>query len=299
MKVLAAIVTHNRRELLGRCLDALDAQTRRPDRVLVIDNASTDGTAEMLDARNTWRIAQPNLGSAGGWHRAIAETMAHGFDAVWLMDDDGHPDAAALGVLTGALTPEMACLSSVVLREDSPGRFVFPFPTLDAAGYPALLGWPRKLATLAELERRAPDRTYTFAHLFNGALIPRRTIETIGNVEPAFFMFGDEVDYFYRMRRAGTVASHLDARHWHPDVTGRPLTQTKLYYYLKNSLVLNHRYMNRAAVRDAATVGIGLLRYARRNGWRAAAGTLGGRDAVARQAIARGLRGQIGRDHAG
>lgn len=295
MRVLAAIVTHNRRDLLGRCLDALDAQRRRPDGVLVIDNASTDGTAEMLAARSTWRVAQANLGSAGGWHRAIAEMLAHDFDAVWLMDDDGRPDPAALAVLTGAITPDMACLSSVVLREDAPHRFVFPFPTLDAAGHPALLGWPRKLATVAELQGRAPGRTYPYAHLFNGALVPRRTIDAIGNVEPAFFMFGDEVDYFYRMRRVGPVLSHLDARHWHPDVTGRPLTETKLYYYLKNTLVLNHRYMNCSAVRDAATVGIGLLRYARRNGWRSA----GASQAVARRAIVRGLRGQVGRDHDG
>ena len=299
MKVLAAIVTHNRRALLGRCLDALDAQARRPDGVLVIDNASSDGTAEMLAARGAWRIGQPNLGSAGGWHRAIAETVAHAYDAVWLMDDDGHPDAQALAVLTGAITPGMACLSSVVLREDAPDRFVFPFPALNAEGHPALLAWPRKLATLPELEARAPTRTYPFAHLFNGALVPRRTIEAAGNVEPAFFMFGDEVDYFYRMRRAGPVLSHLDARHYHPDVSGRPLTEAKLYYYLKNTLVLNHRYMNRPALRDAATVGIGLVRYARRNGWRAAAGTMAGPGAVARRAIARGLQGQVGQDPAG
>ena len=111
-------------------------------------------------------------------------------------------------------------------------------------------------------------------------------------------MFGDEVDYFYRMRRVGPVLSHLDARHYHPDVTGRPLTETKLYYYLKNTLVLNHRYLNRPAMRDAATVGIGLIRYARRNGWRAAAATMQGRGAVARRAITRGLRGQVGQDHA-
>ena len=296
MKVLAAIVTHNRRDLLARCLDALDAQTRRPDAVLVIDNASSDGTAEMLAARGTWRIGQPNLGSAGGWHRAIAETLAHGFDAVWLMDDDGRPDAGALEVLTGALTPDMACLSSVVLREDAPDRFVFPFPLLDAEGHPTLLAWPRKLARLGALEPHCRARTYPFAHLFNGALVPRRTLAAIGNIETTFFMFGEEVDYFYRMRAIGPVLSHIDARHLHPDVTRRPLSEAKLYYYIKNSLVLNHRYMNHPRLRDAATIGVGLLRFARRNGWRAAAATLGA-GAVAQRAIARGLRGQVGQDH--
>ena len=41
-RVVAVVVAWNRAELLGRCLDGLDGQTRRPDAVVVIDNASTD-----------------------------------------------------------------------------------------------------------------------------------------------------------------------------------------------------------------------------------------------------------------
>jgi GT2 family glycosyltransferase len=47
--VWAVVVTHNRRAMLGRCLEALAEQRRRPDRILVVDNASTDGTHEMLE----------------------------------------------------------------------------------------------------------------------------------------------------------------------------------------------------------------------------------------------------------
>ena len=46
--VCAVVVTHNREELLERCLGHLRAQSRRPDKILVVDNASTDGTAELL-----------------------------------------------------------------------------------------------------------------------------------------------------------------------------------------------------------------------------------------------------------
>lgn len=47
-KVCAVIVTYNRKELLRECLKAVLGQTRPPDHILVVDNASTDGTLEML-----------------------------------------------------------------------------------------------------------------------------------------------------------------------------------------------------------------------------------------------------------
>ena len=112
MRILAAVVTHNRRDLLGRCLDHLERQDRAPDTILVIDNASSDGTPAMLQARGTLTIRQENLGSAGGWHRAIAHALEAGFDAIWLMDDDGYPDPGALAQLEA----ELARLFSTVAR---------------------------------------------------------------------------------------------------------------------------------------------------------------------------------------
>jgi len=50
-KVLALMVTHNREHLLAECLDSLVAQDRPPDHVLVVDNASTDGTSALLEER--------------------------------------------------------------------------------------------------------------------------------------------------------------------------------------------------------------------------------------------------------
>lgn len=300
MKILAAVVTHDRCVLLERCVDAIQKQTRVPDALVVINNASTDGTVEMLDARGVAHIDQANLGSAGGWNRAIAECVDQEFDAVWLMDDDGYPDAAALEALERALVPGTACVSSVVLREDEPSHFVFPFPLLDRAGLPVVLARTRKLASLAQLAAIAPDGSYPFAHLFNGALIARSAIDAAGSVDTRFFMFGDEVDYFFRLRKAGEVRSILAARHYHPDVTKRPLTPAKLYYYLKNTLVLNRRYFNNVPLRGALTVGVGLARFGLRNGVGALASTLVGRHRkVVPRALMRGLRGQIGPDFDG
>ncbi len=297
MKILAVIVTHNRRDLLGRCLDHVLSQGRGPDSILVINNASSDGTVEMLERRGVKHVTQPNLGSAGGWHRGIQAALQEGFDAVWLMDDDGFPGKDALGHLEKSLVPGVACASSVVLREDDPARFVFPFPVLSERGLPVLLGRPRKVPTLAELKGLAVDGRYPFAHLFNGALVSVEAIRRIGNVDQDFFMFGDEVDYFFRLRLAGRVVSVLAAPHFHPDVSARPYTPAKVYYYVKNTLILNRRYFDSVGARNCAAVLAVLARTARRNGPLSALSLVAGRQAPSfYKGIVRGLQGRVAKD---
>ncbi len=298
MKILAAIVTHNRSELLARCIDRVRAQTKGLDALLVVNNASTDGTVEMLKRKGVDHVTQGNLGSAGGWNRAIAEAVERGFDAVWLMDDDGYPDVHALAVLEKALQDDVACVSSVVLCEDDKERFVFPFPILDQNDRPVLFRIKRKIALLHDLRQHAGGSTYPFAHLFNGALIRTDIVSRIGNVDPEFFIFGDEVDFFMRMRSQGKVLSHLDAHHFHPAVAGRPLNEMKFYYYVKNTIALNRRYPpNHALAWNVATVAAALARTARRNSLgEAVSYVLGSRAPTLWKAILRGFRGKIGKD---
>jgi rhamnopyranosyl-N-acetylglucosaminyl-diphospho-decaprenol beta-1,3/1,4-galactofuranosyltransferase len=276
MRVLAVVVTHDRRALLSRCLDGLAAQARPADGVLVVDNGSTDGTREMLDARGVAHADQENLGSAGGWHRGIEEALAGGYDAVWLMDDDGWPEARALEALLQAWRPGVACLSSIVLREDDAQRFVFRFPRLDRDGLPALVGAGVRVGTLRELEVLASEGTYPFVHFFNGALVSLEAVRRIGNIDREYHLFGEEVDFFFRLRAVGEVRSVLAARHRHPDVAARPYSPAKVYYYIRNSIHLHRRYFNHPLLRNLAVPVLALARVARRNGLGDALRYLGG-----------------------
>jgi len=298
MKILAVVVTHNRCELLRRCLSGLQHQTRAPDKLLVINNDSTDGTEEMLRAEGVPFVTQPNVGSAGGWHRGIEAAVSGGFGAVWLMDDDGFPDAEALRHLEAGIEDgTVACAASIVLQEDDRGRFVFPFPVLGKDGLPVLFRWPRKVATLRQLSALSLDGRYPFAHLFNGALVSVAAIRAIGNVERDYFIFGEEVDYFFRLREVGTVLSILNARHYHPDVGRRPYTPIKVYYYVKNTLILNRRYMDNVVLRDVLTILAVVGRTFRRNGlWTALSYVLGGQSNTLYRAIQGGLTSRLGRD---
>lgn len=297
LRILAVVVTFNRRELLARCVRHLRSQTRPPEEILVINNGSTDGTAAMLQEQGVRCITQENVGSAGGWYRGIRCAVEEGFDAVWLMDDDGYPEESALQQLEAALTPGTACVSCAVVCEEDHERLVFPLPRLNVRGLPILFSTRRKCATLTHAAAECRGALYPFAHFFNGSLIAASALRSIGNVERQFFIFGEELDYLYRLRCGGAVHTLLTARQIHPDVAGRPLTDLKIYYYIKNTLILNGRYFDWVRLRNFLTVAAALVRTGRRNGWNECWAFVGGRKrALLRKAILRGLGGRLGRD---
>jgi len=88
-KVAAVVVTFNRLELLKQCLRSLRNQTRKPDEIFVINNNSSDGTAEWLSHQaDLTVITQKNSGSAGGQHTGIKTAYEKGFEWCWCIDDD-------------------------------------------------------------------------------------------------------------------------------------------------------------------------------------------------------------------
>lgn len=294
MKILAIVVTYNRSKLLARCIDYLVSQERKPDEILIINNGSTDDTESVLLDKKVSFITQANAGGAGGFQRGIEFGLTNGFDAIWLMDDDGYADEKALCILEKAMVPGVVCASSVVLREDDPKYFVFPFTLLDSSGYPALFRYPRKLSKISELRPYAYNGTYPFAYFFNGALISLEGIRKIGGINRSFFIYGEEVDYFFRLRQLGSVISVLDAIHYHPDVTKRSINIDRLYYLIRNSIILHKRYFNFALLRNFLVLGVVLFRVVKRNGFHDVVSLLmGSKSNIFYRAIYDGLRGNL------
>jgi len=300
MKILAALVTHNRRKLLERCIDHIQKQTRLPDSILVVNNGSTDDTVDMLKDRNIQCITQENVGSAGGWYQCISYAMEHNFDAVWLMDDDGFPNPSALEHLEGNLDTGVACVSSVVLCEKDKERLVFPLPILNDHKLPVLFAWKHKLRRINDVLAVFPNGLYPYAHFFNGALVSCDAIQRVGNVDKNFFIAGEEADYLYRLRSDGGVFTDMSAHHYHPDVTERTWSDLKIYYYIKNTIIFNRRYLNMVFIRNIIAIGVTFYRIALHNGLRGVLSYLFGKNLkTLLMAIWRGLNGRVAKDFNG
>ncbi|TQM81800.1 GT2 family glycosyltransferase [Saccharothrix saharensis] len=107
--VAAVVVTYNRKDKLRKVLDHVLAQSLKPEWVVVVDNASTDGTDEVLrdyesvDGVVIVRLTE-NTGGAGGFATGMNKGYELGADFVWIMDDDCYANADALEELVNGLT---------------------------------------------------------------------------------------------------------------------------------------------------------------------------------------------------
>jgi len=124
--VAAIVVTYNRKDLLRRNLSCLLAQEGAACDIFVMDNASTDGTEQMV--REDFDLPSvkyvntgANLGGAGGFEVGVEHAVALGYEYVWIMDDDTLPYPTALAELLKAreiVGDDWGFLSSVAYWTD-------------------------------------------------------------------------------------------------------------------------------------------------------------------------------------
>jgi len=187
-RVCAIVVTYNRAALLRACLAALRAQTRPPDGIVVVDNASTDGTRDMLRAEfpEVSVLALPgNVGGAGGFHAGMKWAYREGFDWLWLMDDDGRPAPDCLERLLARARPGVALIP---LQQDSGGR---PY---------GFFAWRRRSIAVTEAivaGGRAVSDDFVFP--FVGPLIAREVVARVGLPNKDYFIWFDDYEYALRI----------------------------------------------------------------------------------------------------
>lgn len=112
-----------------------------------------------------------------------------GYDAVWMMDDDGYPDSSALEELLKFSNLGSCVLNSVVVDKESM-KLSFPLWNLG-----------ERLNHYEDVSVLHQDCILGVINPFNGTLIPSKIIELIGPPYGDMFIWGDEVEYFFRMRK--------------------------------------------------------------------------------------------------
>ncbi|MGA8255085.1 MAG: glycosyltransferase family 2 protein [Nocardioides sp.] len=251
--VAVVLVTYNRADLLAKGLEGLAAQTRVPDLVVVVDNASTDHTRAVLDAApaglNLERIhLDTNTGGSGGFHVGVRAAYERGLDRIWLIDDDVVPDPECLAVL---MAQDEACLTSV--REDLSGALVEKAATRFNLDNPLAIK-PKTSMVETDFGTRAamPDRVEVENVAFEGLLVRRAVVTEIGLPDPGFFIFYDDVDFALRARRAGfriwAVRDAVLVRQLNFDQQ-HDLAGWKGYFMYRNLFVVHLRYGENVAVR--------------------------------------------------
>ena len=244
-KVIAVVVTYNRKILLLNCIDALLHQSLNFDKIIIVYNASTDGTIEFLEAKKI--LDHPklvllkqneNTDGAGGFSTGMKYAFESGADYVWMMDDDAVPHQNALEQLMNHATPNHIYGSLAVNGKDTawtttllPGS-----KTIDSKNLISIISEVQSLP-------------------FLGYLTSKEIFEKLGLPDNSYFIAADDVEYCLRAQRAGfktyvcgqSYIEHPKSDRYPFNLFGKKLICLKLvpwkrYYDTRNRLLIARKY---------------------------------------------------------
>lgn len=244
-RIMGVVVTYNRKDLLIKCISALSNQSLILEKIVIVDNASTDGTIEFLQMNQI--LNNPNLvllsqventGGAGGFSTGMKYAFEHGADYVWMMDDDAEPHQTALEKLMKHATPNNIYGSLAVNGEDTAWTTTLlpESKTIDSK---------RLIPKIAEVQSLP----------FLGYLTSKEIFKKLGLPDTSYFIAADDVEYCLRAQRAGfktyvcgqSYIEHPKSDRYPFNLFGKKLICLKLvpwkrYYDTRNRLLIARKY---------------------------------------------------------
>src|SRR3954469_16187531 len=210
--VAAVIVTYNRADKLGKVIEQVLAQDRAADQVIVVDNASTDATPDVLEAyadrdRVSIERLSENTGGAGGFAHGMSLAYERGADFVWIMDDDCYADTDALREL----------LDGHAAAEESMGmRLPFACSVVRwTDGEICEMNNPEPTWDWGKLLVRGESSVLVNSCSFVSVLFPRWVLTQFGLPLSEYFIWFDDQEYTRRITKAGPGVQCLQSKVTH------------------------------------------------------------------------------------
>lgn len=234
--VTVIVVTWNAAQVIGRCLHALRQQTVRCADVIVVDNASTDATAEIVGrfTEVRWFPLQENTGFARANNLAVAQCQT---SWIALLNPDAfpHPDWLESLMRVASDRPDVAAFGSLQLQDANTGLLDGEGDAMHWSG----LIW-RRGHGCAFQEKATLSPPYTVFSACAAAVLYRRAaFQQVGGFDEDFFCYGEDVDLGFRLRLAGYEAVQVpQARvvHQGSALTGGRRSSFSVFYGQRNLL---------------------------------------------------------------
>lgn len=215
-RLSVVIVNYNTKDILRECLINLKGKYENME-VIVVDNSSTDGSLEMLKADFPWvlSISSENKGLAHGYNVGVANS---GGDYVLFLGSDAFPKSADLSGLIdymefnglcGIATPKLVLKTGQIDMDCHRG---FPTPWASFTHFTGLEKLFPKSEVFGQYFLGYKDLNseheidLCIAHFM---LVKKQTLTKVGEWDENFFVYGEDVDYCYRVKEAGWKINYV------------------------------------------------------------------------------------------
>ena len=266
MKVSVIILNWNGKKFLKECLDSLAAQTYRDFETILVDNGSTDGSAEYVRDNYFWvrlLALHENTGFAEGNNRALL--LAQGEFVVLLNNDTKiKPDFLKEMLEAAQCDEKVGMVAAKMMNYYSP-------QIIDSAGLKISSNGLGYSIGIDERDSGQYDGVDIFGPCGGAALYCRTMLDEIGFFDPDFFAYYEDYDLAWRARLAGwkAVAASLALVYHVHSATGGMMSPFKVYHSHRNKwfviiknwpVTLLLRYLPIVLCLDIASFGLAVLR---------------------------------------
>ncbi|MBM7463737.1 glycosyltransferase [Microbacterium dextranolyticum] len=256
-----AIVTYNRSALLTRLLDSITAMDPKPGHVVIVDNASSDNTTELVESYRdrlgtelVYRRLDTNTGGSGGFSEGMRVAYELGSTWIWVMDDDVEvmPDGLAR---MGAWAPRFKSIQG--RRYDFDGsEFYWQYRIAERMGIPI---------PFAPSGFDASGYKEMNSGCFEGMFIHRDIVGQIGLPDPRFFIYWDDQTYGWLASRVTTsvivnefvLRRTREIKQWDMGIRHMNASSDAYRYYIMRNRAIIKRYYRAAGVYNPVLFGLG------------------------------------------
>ncbi len=244
--VFIILVNWNGKKVTLECLDSLAKVSYKNFKVVVVDNASSDGSVQAIRDQHPESIVleqTSNLRFAGGNNAGIRHALEYGAELVCLLNNDTTVDGEFLSHLVSRIQSDskIGMAAPKIYYHDEPNRIWF------AGGSISMWTGTMKHIGIREDDHGQHDVSKETDYATGCCILTsREVVEKVGGLDESFFMYTEDADWSMRVRRAGySVVYEPRAKVWHKlsVASGGHLSIFKM----KNKLISNYRFFRRYA----------------------------------------------------
>lgn len=245
-KIAAVVVTYNRLNKLKKALLSYENQLHKPDYVIIVDNASNDGTPEWL---NEWQSqthgfivniirAGKNLGGSGGFYLGEKSAMKLPVDWIMLSDDDAYlAEDYIQGLVQYIEKHKGDNISAICGAVEQNGSYCSNQRRLYKK-----IKWQLDFLYNVPAEYYKEKIIYIDNASYVGIMINKKKLAQVGLVDKNFFIWWDDTEHFMRLRNAGSIICIPNCVIRHDVELSNDSLSWKSYYGARNKLISHKRH---------------------------------------------------------